>query len=144
MSMIAILLFVGVVTGGINYVNQDGMNISKDASVINSAYLAIKADVANYAIKQPETPSSLDQVYPQSAYYPALPGKMNFKSLTKTASDEIYVCISVVKNPTNFGSTSRLKRDRSTERMFLNNTCGATDDQNYDNLSSSYYLTIYL
>lgn len=143
-TLIAILLFVGVVTGGINYVNNDAMTINKDGNTINAAYMAIKADVANYSIKQPETPDSLSKIYPSSAFYPALPPNINLYSLTKQANGEIYVCLTVVKTPISFGSTIRLQRDRSTERIFLNNNCGENENQNYDTLSSNYYLTIYL
>lgn len=144
MAMIAIMLFVGVVTGGINYINQDAMTINKDHSVLSSAYLAIKADIANYSIKQPEPPSELTQVYPNSAYYPSLPANMNITSLTKNSEGEIYVCIKALKTPYSFGTASKLKKTRSTDRMFINNSCGAISDLNYDNLLDNYYLTIFM
>lgn len=144
MTMIAILLFVGVVTGGINYVNQDAMTISKEASVLNSAYMAVKADIANYSIKQPEPPSSLVQVYPSSSFYPGLPGKMSLYSLTKLETADIYVCIKIEKTPINYGASLRLQQNRSTERIYQNDQCGETSNQNYDNLGSNYYLTIFM
>jgi hypothetical protein len=143
-AIIAIALFVSVVTSGINYVNQDKMQINQQASNMRNNITQIESAVVAYNTTFGEYPDQLGDMIPQYTNVPSFPSGIVLDSfVNNTTTKQRYFCFKVQKTNYNYKSFVKVKSERSESSMIISNTCGQTSDLAFDSLQSTFSVSFY-
>ncbi|MFK4132127.1 hypothetical protein ACI2KR_07490 [Pseudomonas luteola] len=144
-TLIAIALFIGVVTSGISYVNQDAMNISQQSSNLRNSITQLESAVVSYNTTFGDYPTQVGDLIPQFTSIPSFPAGTDLINFTNDeTTNKRYFCFNVAKTPYNFESFKKVKGERSEGSIIIANTCGVYSDMQYTSLNTTFSVSFYL